>query len=432
MLANTALAFCPLRGYSRPFDSAWIASPNLGKGPMADNIEILNIAVSLLIKAALLAARFSGRVRQRSLKRLAAKGADAKAQEILFLKDRVYQLEMQLSILQKQLTKKGKKPRYEVREKLLILWHIEAFQIPRRKVSRYFGIARSTLYRWFHKIEEPESSGTPANKTPAEIAALVWEITKANLSWGRIRIANQLKLLGIFLGASTVRNILQRPKPPNAPTSTATPEKTEGKPEARSIPAWYPNHVWSVDTTKVRCWGLWPIHVLVAIDHFSRKVVCVAPLEGPNAGWTIEALEQVMRKHGAPKHIISDQASVFTGDAFAELLDQWNIKPRFGAVGKSGSIAVTERVIKTLKYEWLKRVPLIKGFDHLVSLCTEFESWYNAWRPHMTLEGFRPDDLYYSRKPETPKRNAKTVPANIERQVFAETRMTAYRLKAAA
>lgn len=89
---------------------------------------------------------------------------------------------------------------------------MEAFQVPRRKVSRYFGIARSTLYRWLHKIEDQKSSSTPVNKTPTEIASLVWEITQANLSWGRIRIANQLKLLGIFLSASTVRNILQRPK----------------------------------------------------------------------------------------------------------------------------------------------------------------------------------------------------------------------------
>ena len=191
-------------------------------------------------------------------------------------------------------------------------------------------------------------------------------------------------------------------------------------------------HVWSIDTTRVLCWGLWPIQVLVDIDHFSRKVMCVAPLEGPNAGWIVEALEQAMRKHGAPKHIISDQAPVFVGDAFAELLKQWNIRPRFGAVGKSGSIAVTERVIKTLKYEWLRCVPIIKGFDHLAFLCTEFEHWYNVWRPHMTLKGLRPDDFYYDRRPEILKRDAKIVPSNIERHVFAETRLTAYRLKAAA
>ena len=399
---------------------------------MAENLDVVNTTVSLLIRATLLAARFSGRVRRRSLKRLAAMDADAKDKEILFLKDRVYQLEMQVAILQKQAHKKGRKPRYEVRERLLVLWHMEAFQIPRRKVSRYFGIARSTLYRWLHKIEDQKPASSPANKTPTDIATLVWEITRANLSWGRIRVANQLRLLGIFISASTVRNILQRPRHRNTPTSAATLEKTQKRPESRSIPAWYPNHVWSVDTTRVLCWGLWPIQVLVAIDHFSRKVVCVAPLEGPNAGWIIEALQQAIQKHGAPKHIISDQASVFVGDVFAELLRQWNIRPRLGAVGKSGSIAVTERVIKTVKYEWLRCVPIIEGFDHLALLCSEFESWYNAWRPHMTLEGLRPDDLYYHRRPEKPKRDAKTVPDNVERHVFAETRLTAYRLKNAA
>jgi len=262
-----------------------------------------------------------------------------------------------------------------------------------------------------------------------EIASLVWKITKANVSWWRVRIANQLSLLNIFLSASTVRNILNRPK--TGPESSAKPKKMKDK-KTRSIPAWYPNHVWSIDTTTMFCWGLWPIHICVVIDHFSRKVMAVVPLEGPNAGWINNALESAMKEHSTPKHIISDQASVFTGDVFAELLDSWNIKPRLGAVGKHGSISVTERVIKTLKYEWLKRVPIIKGFDHLTMLCEEFECWYNSWRPHMTLDGFRPDDVYYDKKPEKPKRNAKMVPSNIEHHRFQETRITGYRLKKAA
>ena len=47
-------------------------------------------------------------------------------------------------------------------------------------------------------------------------------------------------------------------------------------------------------------------------------------------------------------------------------------------LGVPGSIAVTERVIKTLKYEWLTRVSFIGGFDHLVTLREEFEDWYNT------------------------------------------------------
>lgn len=41
---------------------------------MAENPNILNTAVSLLIRAALLAARFSGRVRQRYLNQLLSTG----------------------------------------------------------------------------------------------------------------------------------------------------------------------------------------------------------------------------------------------------------------------------------------------------------------------------------------------------------------------
>lgn len=58
---------------------------------MAENLDVLNTAVSLLIRAVLLAGRFLGRVRSRSLKRLAARDVDTNAREILFLKDRPLQ-----------------------------------------------------------------------------------------------------------------------------------------------------------------------------------------------------------------------------------------------------------------------------------------------------------------------------------------------------
>ena len=394
--------------------------------------DAIAFAASLIFKAAIIAAKYSGRVRKRSLKRLAIMDIDEKDKENIFLKDKVYQLETQVSILQKRIKKHLKKPRYTLRERLFILWHIETFGIARRKVTEHLGVSRSTLYRWLHQIDDTSHTRILANKTPLEIAVLVREITKSNINWRRVRIANQLALLNIFISASTVRNILNRPRPRKPDGFSVVSTKTREKIEARSISAWYPNHVWSVDTTMVLCWGLWPIHIFVVIDHFSRKVMSVTPLEGPNAGWINNALENAMEEHDAPKHIISDHASVFTGDVFAELLDSWNIKPRLGAVGKHGSISVTERVIKTLKYEWLKHIPIIKGFDHLTMLCKEYENWYNSWRPHMTLDGIRPDDVYYEKKTKKPKRDSKTVPCHIEQHLFQETRIMGYRLKAVA
>lgn len=137
------------------------------------NVDIVTYAVSLIIKAVIMASRFSGRARKRSLKRLATMDADTKDKECLFLKDKVYQLEMQVSILQKRIKKQQKKPRYTIRERLFILWHMETFQMPRRKVCEQLGVSRSTLYRWLHTIQDDDQARVPANKTPKEIAALI-------------------------------------------------------------------------------------------------------------------------------------------------------------------------------------------------------------------------------------------------------------------
>ncbi|AQQ70979.1 putative transposase OrfB [Limihaloglobus sulfuriphilus] len=174
------------------------------------------------------------------------------------------------------------------------------------------------------------------------------------------------------------------------------------------------------------------MHVVVVIDHFSRKIMAAVPLEGPNAGWVINAIEEAIEKYGSPKHIISDQGSAFISEAFEECLKNNNhIKHRLGAIGKKGSISVTERANLTLKSEWLNHVPIIRGIDHLHGLCNEFQVWYNSWRPHMALDGNRPDDVFFSNLPEAPPRDAKSVPTEIEIRYFRQARITGYRLKKA-
>ena len=77
--------------------------------------------------------------------------------------------------------------------------------------------------------------------------------------------------------------------------------------------------------------------------------MAVVPLEGPDAGWVAAAMEEAFVQHGAPRRPISDQDKAFISEVLADLLHRWNVKRRFGAVGRHGSIAVTERVILALK-----------------------------------------------------------------------------------
>jgi len=106
------------------------------------------------------------------------------------------------------------------------------------------------------------------------------------------------------------------------------------------------------------------------------------------------------------------------------------VKPRLGAVGKHGSIAVTERIILTLKYEWLRRVPVIRGLDHLSQLLQDFAVYYNEYRGHATLGGALPSVIHRGEQWTRPANSAKTLPPNIGRRIFSDTQITAYRLAA--
>ena len=231
----------------------------------------------------------------------------------------------------------------------------------------------------------------------------------------------------MFVAASTVRNVLLGPKPGTAPAGAKVKVRLE---KPREIVARYPNHVWSVDRTRVLRWGLWPTWVLVAIDHYSRAVMAVVPLEGPNAGWVVGAMEDAFAQYGPPRHLVTDQEGVFTSDVFRDLLVRWDIEHRLGAVGRHGSIAVTERAILTLKCEWLRRVPVIRGLDHLEQLLHDFEIYYNEYRGHTKLGGALPSVIHRGQQWNKPEKSAKTLPVNVERRVFADTQITAYRLAA--
>ncbi len=337
-----------------------------------------------------------------------------------------------LEVLERRLGEERPRRPYPLGERLRLLWLIDYYQIPKRRVRETFGVARSSIHRWLKGFEAGKLGGRqkrsePVNKTPREIAQLIWDIFRRNPLWGRHRIAMTVWALGVFVSATAVRDILLRPRPKRSAPQAAC---AKPEPKRREIVASYPNHVWSVDRTRVWRLGVWPTWVLVAIDHFSRAVTAAVPLEGPNAGWIMDALEQAFLRHGQPKHLITDQEGVFISDFFRNLLSQWKVRQRFGAVGKHGSIAVTERLIRTLKREWLARVPLIRGLDHLSELLAAFAVYYNEYRGHRRLGRATPLMLYRGQIWRRPNRSAKTLLGSVRTRHFAETRITVYELAA--
>ena len=112
-------------------------------------------------------------------------------------------------------------------------------------------------------------------------------------------------------------------------------------------------------------------------------------------------LDRAMAAAGtAPRHLITDRGIQFTATGFGRWCRRRKIQQRFGAVGKYGSVAVIERLIRTLKTECTRRLVLVPfrraAFTKEV---TFWSGWHNAERPHEALAARTPDEVYFHRLP---------------------------------
>src|SRR5262245_24047151 len=112
-------------------------------------------------------------------------------------------------------------------------------------------------------------------------------------------------------------------------------------------------------------------------------------------------LDHTIRAAGrAPSHLITDRGTQFREGGFEPWCRRRGIRHRFGAVGKYGSIAIIERLMRTLKTECTRRLVFIPfrrvEFEQELAL---WSSWYNSERPHESLAVRTPDEVYYRLRP---------------------------------
>jgi len=218
-------------------------------------VEAVGTSVCLVMKAVLLSAHWAGRARGLGVEQAASASGDSAEllAENVVLRDTVEFLTERLACAERCLKAANTRTPYSLAERLHILWRIEYFGIPRRQIPKCLGVARSTVWRWLRRLQDGiglcgRKCQASVRRTSEELARLVWELHERNQEWGRRRIALVLGTLSIFLAASTVRNVLLRPRPRPEGAPGAAAAKPQEK-EPRQIAARYPNHVWSVDRT---------------------------------------------------------------------------------------------------------------------------------------------------------------------------------------
>ena len=306
-----------------------------------------------------------------------------------------------------------KRPHYVPTERLSILELRAARAWSVRHTAQAFQVTAATIASWIKRVDDQGLNALvqtrePVNKFPEFVRYAVQRLKTLCPTLGKVKIAEMLCRAGLHLGATIVRRILKEPPHPKPSVAAVASDHV--------VTAKRPNHVWHIDLTTVPTRGgfwaswlpfalpqCWPFcwWLAVVIDHYSRRAIAFAVFaKRPNSLGVRTFLGMTMaRLNTIPKYLTCDKDSVFWCEAFERWCQRKGIRPRYGAVGKHGSIAVVERIIRTMKDETMRRILIPQRRAALHRELNAFFVWYNEHRPHTTLEGKTPNEVYFRLRP---------------------------------
>ena len=146
--------------------------------------------------------------------------------------------------------------------------------------------------------------------------------------------------------------------------------------------------------------GLWRFKLAVVSDGFSRFPLAARVfLQEPTAQSILRLFEIDVERFAVPRHLVTDQGSQFIAKEFLDRVKELGALHRFGAIGKTGSIALIERLWRTLK-QYLALVafkPLV--LDELEQRLILGLAHYAVLRPHPGLAGATPAEVYFGQDP---------------------------------
>ncbi len=236
---------------------------------------------------------------------------------------------------------------------------------------------------------------TPPVRRFADIVRSVVQSLTLTAFPGDASVAAFLARAGWKLSRRTVQRI--RREKPAAPS----PALLSSVDSARAVRARRPHHVWMMDITEIPGFlRLFSFKLAVVFDVFSRTPLAARVFLFEPTGPAIARLfAAAARQFGAPPHFVSDRGSQFTSEVFRTTLARRRVRPRYGAIGKTGSIALIERFFRTLKAtaDLRRKPPLLPG-DLTDRLQPALE--YYVWlRPHTGLNGATPGECLLGLRP---------------------------------
>jgi len=328
--------------------------------------------------------------------------------------------ELRLKDLRMERVKPRRRPHYRGVERLAILELKAARGWSKAQAAERLLLRPATIAEWTKRLDEDGEDGLvrtpkPINRFPDFVRHIVMRLKVLCPTMGKKRLAQTLARAGLALGVSTVARILKERerKDPEAEEKAASEKSVRETRQGKPVQAKEPNHIWQTDLTLVPTvagfwvpWlpfsilQLWPFSWRVAcvIDHYSRCVMGFAVFKKEPRSVDIRTfLGRVVKRHGAPKYIVSDKGGPFDCDGYRDWCRRKGIDPRYAAAESIRATAVIERFILSLKSEWLRRILVPFDRDELRRELSCYLWWFEHARPHQGLDGQTPKDVYAGR-----------------------------------
>ncbi len=249
-----------------------------------------------------------------------------------------------------------------------------------------YHVSVKTLKRWIKRLDKgdwdlKDTSTKPHtihHKITKEIEQKVVEL-RNKTGWGQEKLYPSLKHLGI--SETSIKRIIHK-------HGLCKETKTKGR-RVKWV-RWqrqHPNSLWQIDHTdeqdKFNC------YTLSVLDDCSRYSLALIKLNNVTTDVVTQALDCLIKKHGKPKQILTDNGGAYGLNSKNSRFDRWckkrgiqHIRTKIHSPTTNGKV---ERLFKTM--------------DEEMSFCNNdlelFRMRYNHFRPHGSLHGKKPAEIYH-------------------------------------
>lgn len=149
-----------------------------------------------------------------------------------------------------------------------------------------------------------------------------------------------------------------------------------------------PNSLWQIDHTDEQ--ELFDSYTLSILDDCSRYSIALVPLKQVTTNVVIKILDDMIKAHGKPRQILTDNGGAYGLKSKHSRFDRWckkrNIEHIRTKVHSPTTNGKVERLFKTM--------------DNELAFCNNdlelFRMRYNHSRPHCSLAGKTPADIYFA------------------------------------